>query len=63
MDNKSKCCSCGYEWETGKDGSHQCSEKLKARMNKAIETAVRFGQTDGNCSYSIGKATPPDQRK
>jgi len=24
----SKCCTCGYEWETGQDGSHFCSDRM-----------------------------------
>ncbi len=33
-DNTSKCCTCGYEWLTGTDGSHSCSSV----MVKTIET-------------------------
>jgi len=29
MSKLSKCCTCGYEWITGKDGSHSCVEHLK----------------------------------
>ena len=28
MSQKSKCCTCGFEWETGKNGSHSCAETL-----------------------------------
>jgi len=39
MAKTSKCCTCGYEWETGKDGSHMCQDYLRieiARLNKVI---------------------------
>lgn len=47
MTDKNKCYTCGYEWETGKDGSHSCSDIFKRRINKATDIAARFGQTDG----------------
>ncbi len=32
----SKCATCDYEWPTGQDGDHSCSEQLRARL-KALE--------------------------
>ena len=47
MTDKSKCCTCGYEWETGKDGIHSCADNFKRRISKATDIAARFGQIDG----------------
>jgi len=29
---KSKCASCGYEWDTGKSGVHSCLKNIKDRI-------------------------------
>jgi len=29
----STCCTCGYSWPTGQDGSHSCSQLLKERLD------------------------------
>lgn len=29
----SKCGSCGYEWYTGKDGRHSCSDHLNKKLH------------------------------
>lgn len=29
---KSKCCSCGYEWITGQDGTHSCILSLQRQL-------------------------------
>lgn len=28
IEGKCVCCTCGYEWSRGHDGSHSCSESL-----------------------------------
>ena len=33
MSRKSKCCTCGFEWETGKNGSHSCTEALLKQID------------------------------
>ncbi len=39
---RSKCCTCGYEWFTGLDGSHQCSTELLKKIDRLekIEAAA-----------------------
>jgi len=32
-----KCCTCGYSWQRGTNGSHSCSEQLR----KVIESVYR----------------------
>ena len=29
---KSKCCTCGFEWTSGTDGSHSCSAILRKKL-------------------------------
>lgn len=41
--NKSKCRSCGFEWNTGTDGNHSCAKILQERIDEAIDIAVRYG--------------------
>lgn len=36
-DKISKCCTCGYEWETGTNGSHSCSGKLRATIRILLD--------------------------
>lgn len=36
---KSKCCTCGYEWITGENGSHSCSQELNKRLKKIEKLA------------------------
>lgn len=33
-ENKCSCCTCGYEWQRGKNGSHSCSQVLLNRVNR-----------------------------
>ena len=33
MSQESKCCTCGFEWETGKNGRHSCTETLLKQIN------------------------------
>ena len=44
---KSKCCTCGFEWKTGTNGSHSCSNTLQKKINSAIEIAIKYGGIDG----------------
>lgn len=30
----STCCTCGYSWPTGKNGSHQCSAEMQLTIDK-----------------------------
>lgn len=37
---KSTCYTCGYQWPTGQNGSHQCSTELLSKiedMSKALQ--------------------------
>jgi hypothetical protein len=43
----STCCSCGYSWKTGTDGSHSCSSELQKTKKKAIDFIVEWGGVDG----------------
>ena len=36
---KVACCTCGYEWEKGQNGSHHCSNFLLIRI-KDLEKAL-----------------------
>ena len=36
-DKISKCASCGFEWITGRDGSHSCTDMLRTKLNEALE--------------------------
>ena len=47
MSDKSKCCTCGFEWDTGKNGGHSCSDTLLKRINKTLELGVQYGGIDG----------------
>jgi hypothetical protein len=42
--SKSKCCTCGYEWLSGRDGSHSCTAELKKTIvgleNKYVEVII-----------------------
>ncbi len=33
----SKCCSCGYRWETGTNGSHSCANELRKILDCLID--------------------------
>lgn len=35
MNDISKCCTCGYEWKTGLDGTHSCTSILNNKVDKA----------------------------
>ncbi len=43
----STCCSCGYSWRTGTDGSHSCSVQLQKTIKEAIELIVDFKECAG----------------
>jgi len=47
MSDKSKCCTCGFEWKTGTNGSHSCSDTFQKKINEAVKIAVQYGGTDG----------------
>lgn len=47
MSDKSKCFTCGFEWMTGKNGSHSCSGVLQEKINKTLEFSVEYGGIDG----------------
>ena len=32
----SQCCTCGYSWRTGHDGSHSCATQLKSAISGAL---------------------------
>ena len=34
MKIRSQCCTCGYQWPTGHDGSHSCSENLLKKLDE-----------------------------
>lgn len=37
QDKMSQCCTCGFKWRTGQDGSHHCSEFLLIKMTAIKE--------------------------
>lgn len=37
----SQCCTCGTTWQTGRDGTHSCSAKLKTDLNVANEMIAK----------------------
>jgi hypothetical protein len=39
VDKLSTCCTCGYQWEAGKDGSHSCSSEL-GKCNYNMRTVL-----------------------
>ena len=41
------CCTCGYEWQKGKDGGHSCSEHLSFQVAEA-ESKTKVGVRNGN---------------
>lgn len=41
-DKISKCASCGFEWITGIDGSHSCTDMLLTKLNEAFEIIMDF---------------------
>ena len=34
MSDKSKCCACDYEWETGTNGRHSCAENVLKQLHE-----------------------------
>ena len=50
--NFSICCTCGYEFRTGTDGSHSCSSELSkdnkklVEQNKALRAALEKVRTE-----------------
>ena len=54
----STCCTCGYQWPTGQNGSHQCSIELLSKietMAKALEKIknIVVGEKDPAFSSQI----------
>ena len=47
----STCCTCGYTWETGRDGSHSCSVELEKSLKnlkaEIVSLAIDGLTTDG----------------
>lgn len=41
VEEKCVCCTCGYEWARGRDGSHSCAPRLLHRI-KELETALKM---------------------
>jgi len=37
MSEKSQCCTCGFEWETGKHGGHSCTDQLLKNIESLEE--------------------------
>lgn len=61
MNKMSTCCTCGYQWQTGKNGSHNCSVVLQStvkNMQKVVKTALTnivssiVKQEDAPCASS-----------
>lgn len=38
----SECCTCGYKWKTGQDGSHSCSQHLIKKLELAEAENARL---------------------
>jgi hypothetical protein len=45
--NKSTCSTCEYSWETGRDGSHRCADKLKADLSVALAKVEQLKHAAG----------------
>ena len=49
---KSSCCTCGYEWLTGKGGSHSCVTQLKKNFSELEDVYIKvlYHATGGSMS-------------
>ena len=54
---KSTCCTCGYEWKTGTDGSHWCREYLAKTVTELKATMAHID----TIVDSVFAATDDDQ--
>jgi hypothetical protein len=47
----STCCTCGYSWKTGRDGSHSCAVELEKSLKnlkaEIVSLAIDGLTTDG----------------
>ena len=37
-----RCCTCGYEWRKGLNGSHSCAENLQKQLAEAREAVLKY---------------------
>jgi hypothetical protein len=53
-----RCCTCGYQWQRGKDGSHSCSESLLKILNSVRRVATGEDQVadddTGGLAWMLG---------
>lgn len=62
--NTSTCCTCGFSWLTGMNGSHSCSSVLKQHLDElkvAQEKRVKYLQGKLNKIYEIATAGHSDE--
>ena len=56
-DRKSQCCTCGYEWITGRDGSHSCSQEMAktiAAQQKQIDELMEVVKAVAHIGIDFG---------
>lgn len=50
---KSTCCTCGYQWPTGQNGSHQCSIELLSKIED-LEKVLKTTHYSLHCMEQSG---------
>lgn len=50
MSKLSTCCTCGYQWPTGQDGSHSCTQVMAATIAR-LEKMPAVADRDRTCVY------------
>jgi len=50
MGKTSRCCNCGFDWETGRDGSHSCHAVLKEKISVLIGKFDRLEDNNHNAA-------------
>lgn len=51
-----KCCTCGYEWVKGRDGSHSCRLNLSVTLRET--RALLSDMWDINEEFGVGTTSP-----
>ncbi len=49
----SQCCTCGYSWRNGQDGSHSCATQLKTAINRALAVIMSRESQDVSDAETI----------
>jgi hypothetical protein len=59
-DKISTCCTCGYSWPTGTDGSHSCIRALKKQRDLQLKTISQFAKLMDDILPQIGSIVLQD---